>query len=147
MKYNEYMKEYHQAQSKAYFEENKKRVLVRQKARRKRDRLARKLNPQSFREKEKKRYTPKRRLQTTLGRLGFKVDSYEAMVVVQKNACAICKKTHKPTGFHTRLNVDHDHRSGKIRELLCNTCNRFLIPLEKLTKLEAISFVTWLWLI
>jgi len=33
--------------------------------------------------------------------------------------CAICKK-------ETNLVVDHDHKSGKVRDMLCNHCNRGL---------------------
>jgi hypothetical protein len=42
----------------------------------------------------------------------------------QKNRCAICESAD-PRGkgdFH----LDHDHRTGKIRGLLCSQCNRTL---------------------
>lgn len=44
----------------------------------------------------------------------------ENMSKNQNNACAICKSGDK------KLVVDHDHTTGKIRELLCNSCNRAL---------------------
>jgi uncharacterized protein YbaR (Trm112 family) len=36
-----------------------------------------------------------------------------------RKCCAICKK-------ETNLVVDHDHKSGKVRDMLCNHCNRGL---------------------
>lgn len=51
---------------------------------------------------------------------GLTVEQYEAMVQRQGNCCAICG--NGPTIGKT-LCVDHDHRTGKVRGLLCNTCN------------------------
>lgn len=36
--------------------------------------------------------------------------------------CAICKKPR--SAFKNRLSVDHNHRSGKVRGLLCFYCNK-----------------------
>jgi hypothetical protein len=47
-------------------------------------------------------------------------DEYSALLEGQNSCCAICKK--KPTNKH--LAVDHCHKTGKIRGLLCNSCNR-----------------------
>jgi len=46
------------------------------------------------------------------------VDQYEGMVAQQGDLCAICKT--KPAD---RYNVDHDHKTGKVRGLLCGRCN------------------------
>ena len=35
----------------------------------------------------------------------------------QHNKCAICNKEAK------RFDIDHDHKSGKVRGLLCRNCN------------------------
>lgn len=43
---------------------------------------------------------------------------YLEMVDAQKGVCAICAKA--PEG---RLHVDHNHKTGKVRALLCNNCN------------------------
>ena len=43
-----------------------------------------------------------------------------AMLDFQKGVCAICKKTARNG---KRLEVDHDHVTGKVRGLLCRNCN------------------------
>lgn len=51
----------------------------------------------------------------------FTVKQYRVMEKRQRGLCAICRK--KPKG---RLHVDHDHRTGKVRGLLCQQCNHGL---------------------
>lgn len=42
---------------------------------------------------------------------------YERKFAEQKGTCAICKAPHR------KLGIDHDHRTGEIRGLLCRKCN------------------------
>lgn len=49
---------------------------------------------------------------------GITLEDYNYMVTEQNGMCAICKK-HVDKG----LCVDHNHLTGKIRGLLCRTCN------------------------
>lgn len=49
---------------------------------------------------------------------GLTLIEYENMVQNQKGRCAICGEVPSK-----RLVVDHDHRTGKIRKLLCDYCN------------------------
>lgn len=41
------------------------------------------------------------------------------------NACFICKKPR--AAFKNSLALDHNHKTGKIRGLLCYRCNKFLV--------------------
>lgn len=60
----------------------------------------------------------------------------DKMSRLQNACCAICKKPEKH--FAKRLAVDHNHKSGKVRGLLCFRCNKFLVgrqTIESATKL------------
>lgn len=50
---------------------------------------------------------------------GLKRFEYEEMLFKQKGGCAICKQA---PGLK-KLAVDHCHSTGKIRGLLCTSCN------------------------
>ena len=56
---------------------------------------------------------------------GLTFEEFEAMLSDQDNCCAICKGT-KTYGRHKRFTVDHSHKTGKIRGLLCHRCNTAL---------------------
>lgn len=62
-----------------------------------------------------------------LKRYGLTIVEFDAMCRAQNNLCAICgnPETAKSpvTGSPRAMTVDHDHVSGKIRGLLCSTCN------------------------
>ena len=49
-------------------------------------------------------------------------DDYARMLAEQEGHCALCPSTSKTR----RLHVDHDHRTGAVRGLLCFSCNRTL---------------------
>ena len=54
----------------------------------------------------------------------------------QKGCCGICGKHERE--FKRRLNLDHNHKSMKIRGLLCYRCNKFIVgrhDYESATKL------------
>lgn len=51
---------------------------------------------------------------------GLTLREYEIMNDSQNGYCAICGKKNK-TGWN--LAVDHNHKTGKIRGLLCSACN------------------------
>lgn len=57
---------------------------------------------------------------------GLTWDQYQAMLETQGGQCAICGATPDPNGIKasSRLHVDHDHETGKVRALLCNRCNQ-----------------------
>lgn len=56
---------------------------------------------------------------------GITLHRYNQMLREQNDACAICER-HK-SEFSKSLAVDHDHASGRVRSLLCFTCNKFRV--------------------
>lgn len=54
-----------------------------------------------------------------LKKYGLSLIEYKAMFESQTGRCAICKSA--PT--LKRLSVDHDHKTGAVRGLLCTNCN------------------------
>jgi hypothetical protein len=54
----------------------------------------------------------------------------EAMYEAQGGRCAICS-IEKPMEGRGGLHVDHDHRTGAVRGLLCGGCNSGLTSLER----------------
>lgn len=54
-----------------------------------------------------------------LKKYGLTLVEFEEMLKRQEGKCAICGKTPKEN-----LCVDHCHRTGKVRGLLCRACNR-----------------------
>lgn len=50
---------------------------------------------------------------------GITLEDYKTMEAAQSWACAICRQIKK-------LHVDHDHKTMKIRGLLCAKCNKAL---------------------
>ena len=60
---------------------------------------------------------------------GISVEEYSRMLVAQGGVCAICR-TAKKTG-RGGLHVDHCHKTGRVRKLLCVRCNMALGVFEK----------------
>ena len=56
---------------------------------------------------------------------GITADRYNNMIEDQNNLCAICgnAETQARNGAIKRLAVDHNHKTGKVRELICHSCN------------------------
>ena len=57
-----------------------------------------------------------------VSKYGITNKEYEIMLGAQKGKCDICGK-HK-TEFKHRFAVDHCHKTGKVRALLCGPCNQ-----------------------
>ena len=52
---------------------------------------------------------------------GISREQYAEMVAAQAGKCAICGKPETARG--RSLSTDHDHRTGRLRALLCSRCN------------------------
>jgi len=66
-----------------------------------------------------------RNRQATLSKYGISVQQYEELKLSQNNLCAIClqRESFEIRGTVCELAVDHDHKTGKVRSLLCQQCN------------------------
>ena len=54
-------------------------------------------------------------------RFKITLKDYDNLLKEQNYCCALCKRHQSE--FIRELNVDHDHTTGAIRGLLCNSCN------------------------
>jgi len=100
--------------------ENKKRYLKEKDIRILRGKEYRKNNPDATRSTLLK------------SKYGLTLDDYNKKLTEQNDSCAICGK-HKSLhhegnrkGAKKNLCVDHNHETGKVRGLLCCSCNRGL---------------------
>lgn len=69
---------------------------------------------------------PQRVRANSLQRLyGISPAEYDALFAAQAGLCAICRKPEsmERLGVLRGLCVDHDHKTGKVRGLLCARCN------------------------
>lgn len=59
-------------------------------------------------------------------KFGITLEQYEGMVSRQGNKCAICgvhASEASRSNPNKRLHIDHCHKTGRVRGLLCNACN------------------------
>lgn len=126
-----------ESNNKSYYAHREKRIStsIRWKQKNKGDynewvRNDRKKNPEKYRKYERthqEKYGKKRGV--TLDILSYykiTLDQYEKLFTDQNHFCAVCNKpeTRKGrSGDIARLCLDHDHKTGKIRGLLCHSCN------------------------
>lgn len=71
---------------------------------------------------------------------GLSAKEYNELFVRSNGVCMICKKPEKIVrkGKPIRLSVDHCHNTGKVRGLLCHSCNSFIgLAKDDVTILES----------
>lgn len=110
-----------------WYKANKKKLSAQRLARRK-------ANPERYRAAARRweKKNPERCIAGLLRRkYGIDLKEYKNMLCHQNNACAICK-----TRFSRVLgpNIDHCHKTGKVRGILCAHCNRGLGSFKDSTK-------------
>jgi len=99
-----------------YREKTKKRQLAKyyeQKA----------LDPEKMRLRQKRNSLAYR-----MRKYGITEEQYEVLKVAQSNRCRICwqKETKVKREQVCELAIDHNHETGEVRGLLCDSCNRGL---------------------
>lgn len=103
------------------------------------NKLWREKNPEKRRTDHRRwgQKNPEKILNTRLQCLyGISLSSFIQMAIAQNAQCAIC-------GTQGKLCVDHDHKTGKVRKLICGSCNSFIgLAKESPTVLQrAISYL------
>jgi hypothetical protein len=56
-------------------------------------------------------------------KFGLTPAEYESKLAAQGGGCALCGRAPAPG---RQLDIDHDHKTGAVRGLVCNTCNQGL---------------------
>lgn len=78
-----------------------------------------------MKEYEAKRYEEGKTRNGRLERLyGITLEQYDKMLEEQSNCCALCGSSSPKRG--SRFIVDHCHKTGNVRALLCHLCNIFI---------------------
>jgi len=75
--------------------------------------------PEKIREYKRKEYIKSARNRHLIKTYGICESEYELLLKKQNGKCAICGATSNTKAFH----VDHDHKTGLVRGLLCAICN------------------------
>jgi len=101
-----------------------------------------KKNPQKLIEIRKKWYSKNKdyfRNAALKSKYGITLEEYNKMCISQNNKCAICGKSETFIDYKTKKNrilvVDHNHKTGQIRGLLCNRCNIIIGRIEENQKI------------
>ncbi len=68
---------------------------------------------------------------------GLDAEGYRSLLAMQGGKCAICRARPRSK----RLAVDHDHKSGAVRGLLCSRCNHDLMG----SAWDSLALVAALW--
>lgn len=109
------------AYSPEHYQANKEKYAAKSKA-------WREANPEKAKENRRKNYLKNKESNLLYSKeynlkqnFNLTLEDYNTLLQKQNNVCAICGKTCSKS-----LAVDHDHKTGKVRGLLCNNCNRAL---------------------
>lgn len=80
---------------------------------------------------------------TRFAQYGITEQQYDIMRDAQNGVCAICGGIDG----HQSLCIDHNHTTGKVRQLLCSTCNAGLgmFREDRFVLQKAIEYITKHW--
>ena len=66
-------------------------------------------------------------------KFGLTIEDFDAMLTAQNGVCAICSKEETAPSVGVtllQLSVDHCHKTGRVRGLLCRRCNNAMGQFE-----------------
>lgn len=125
-KYYQLTKEKQNEKSKIYYQKNKDKIIKRCSEYNKSNPEKHKKYVYNWRDKN----PDKTQHMYIIKEYGISSDQYKELLTKQNNLCKICKRpetTIDPRNKKLRrLCIDHDHKTGKVRGLLCQKCNSML---------------------
>lgn len=77
----------------------------------------------SKKQKENPKFYEKEKDRSLKKKYGITLENFKEMEQMQDGRCAICRGLNIQKNKKGHLFVDHCHRTGKIRKLLCGNCN------------------------
>jgi hypothetical protein len=114
----------HKAYQREYHKKHKKRIRQRQKEYYKEHPEIRKKISEKWRANNKDKIIRQQRRSKLRRCYGMTQEEYDKLLFLQGNKCAICGKKHRDKSIKSgNLHIDHCHKRGIIRGLLCNHCN------------------------
>jgi hypothetical protein len=108
------------AACKRYFNKNRDGINERRRVRRAADRDTHNARYKEHRARNYERFRDKE-----LAKYGMSHQDYEHMLARQGHGCLLCP-TLAACEKYGVLQVDHDHKTGRVRGLLCARCNKAL---------------------
>ncbi len=118
-------------QARKYHSKNRELILERERAWRKGNREYVLNRSRKYRRKNRERYVG----YALKRHYGMTLEQYRTLLQSQSRLCGIC---HCSLVGLSRVCVDHDHGSNRIRGLLCNDCNLMLgYAQDSITRLQA----------
>ena len=84
------------------------------------------MNADRYRVESKERYRKnkdKYRINDLFKKYGITLEEYKKLLDKQNNKCAICSQDIDSDSRKKNLSVDHCHKTGRVRGLLCSNCN------------------------
>lgn len=93
--------------------------------------IARKCN-KKWKQEHKDELKEKAKIADRKRKYGLTLEQIDEILITQDHRCAICRKLLK----ESRRCIDHNHKTGKVRGILCVRCNAGLWPMEDENYLE-----------
>ena len=118
--------------SKGYYQNNKEHYKERVKKYQQMNREYIKEYQKKYQQKNRKRIKEQRKKDRYKKRYNLTFEQIDQMLISQNHKCLICGKSL----IETKRCIDHDHKTNRIRGLLCYRCN------VKLSGVEDTEFLT-----
>jgi hypothetical protein len=67
---------------------------------------------------------------------GLSKNDFDALLLNQDGKCAVCK--NESPGGHGQWHIDHDHKTQRVRGLLCVNCNCNKVGMNDLESAKAV---------